>query len=77
MGSCIDKLVDELVAKMKVELDTDARLKLVHRIVARVNELAVQPSIYQPIIFRAYSADLAGVKFSAHGYADLHTAYWK
>ena len=77
VGSCNDEQVDELIGKMQVELNDEARLKLIHQIVARVNDLAVQPSVYQPIIFRAYSSNLAGVKFSAHGYADFHTAYWK
>lgn len=77
VGSCNDPLVDELVQKIKTEMNDEARLKLVHQVVARVNELAVQLSIFQPVIFRAYNANLAGIKFSAHGYADLHTAYWK
>ncbi len=75
-GACNDATVDELIAKIKTTVDDDARLELIHECVRRVNEIAQQPSLYQPITFRAYNKDLAGLKFTAHGYFDFSNIHW-
>ena len=75
-GACNDAKVDELIAKIKTTVDDDARLELIHECVRRVNEIAQQPSLYQPITFRAYNKDLAGLKFTAHGYFDFSNIHW-
>lgn len=75
-GACNDAKVDELIAKIKVTIDDDERLELINECVRRVNEIAQQPSLYQPITFRAYNKDLAGIKFTAHGYFDFSNIHW-
>ena len=75
-GACNDEYVDQLVAQIKTTVDDDARLELIHECVRRVNELAQQPSLYQPYTFRAYNKDLAGLKFTAHGYLDFTDIHW-
>ncbi|MEA4849049.1 MAG: ABC transporter substrate-binding protein [Clostridiaceae bacterium] len=76
-GACNDSLVDDLVEMIKVTVNDDGRLELINKCVARVNEIAVQPSLYQPTTFRAYNSKLAGLKFSKNGYFDFTGAYWK
>ncbi|MDR1732205.1 MAG: ABC transporter substrate-binding protein [Synergistaceae bacterium] len=75
-GACNDQLVDDLIAQMKSELDADKRLDLIHKIVERVNDLAIQPSLWQGEYFRAYNAKLKGIVSSATGYMRFHTARW-
>lgn len=76
-GACSDAVVDELIGKIQTTVDDDARLELINECVRRVNEIAIQPSLYQPITFRAYNAKLAGLKFSAHGYLDFSEIHWE
>ena len=76
-GACNDALVDELIGKIQTTVDDKARLKLIHDCVRRVNEIAAQPSLYQPTTFRAYNKDLAGLKFTAHGYFDFSGIHWE
>lgn len=75
-GACNDAKVDELIAQIKTTVDDDARLKLIEECVGRVNELAQQPSLYQPTTFRAYNKSLAGLEFTAHGYFDFSGIHW-
>lgn len=75
-GACNDEQVDELIAQIKTTVDDDERLELIHQCVERVNEIAQQPSLYQPITFRAYNKDLEGLKFTQHGYFDFSTIHW-
>lgn len=76
-GACNDPIVDELIEQIQTTMDDDARLELINECVRRVNEIAIQPSLYQPITFRAYNKDLAGMKFSAHGYFDISNIHWE
>jgi peptide/nickel transport system substrate-binding protein len=76
-GACNDKQVDELIARIKTTVNDDARLKLIYECVRRVNEIAQQPSLYQPITFRAYNKNLEGLKFTAHGYFDFSSIRWE
>ena len=66
-----------LFRSIQTTVDDDARLELINECVRRVNEIAIQPSLYQPITFRAYNAKLAGLKFSAHGYLDFSEIHWE
>ena len=76
-GATYDEKVDELIAKIKTTVDDDARLELIHECVRRVNEIATQPSLYQPYTFRAYNKNLTGLKFTAHGYLDFSNLAWQ
>lgn len=76
-GACNDAKVDELIAQIKTTVDDNARLKLIEECVRRVNKIAQQPSLYQPTTFRAYNKDLAGLKFTAHGYFDFSNIHWQ
>lgn len=76
-GATNDAKVDELIAKIKTTVDDDARLELIHECVRRVNEIATQPSLYQPYTFRAYNKNLTGLKFTAHGYLDFANLAWQ
>lgn len=76
-GACNDAIVDELIGKIQTTVDDNARLRLIHDCVRRVNEIAAQPSLYQPITFRAYNKNLSGLKFTAHGYFDFSNIHWE
>ncbi len=69
--------VDELVLRAQRTLDDDARLALIQEIVAKVNTLAPQISLYQSQWFRAHSADLTNVVCSKTGYMDYWNISWK
>ena len=75
-GACNDEIVDELIEQIQTTVDDDARLELINECVRRVNEIAAQPSLYQPITFRAYNKNLEGLKFTAHGYFDFSNIHW-
>ena len=76
-GACNDAKVDEYVDALRNTVAAEKRLELTHKIIARVNEIAAQPSLFQTYTFRAYNKNLAGAKFTPHGYAYFHTCYWK
>ncbi|HBB29466.1 MAG TPA: ABC transporter substrate-binding protein [Clostridiales bacterium] len=76
-GAIKNDEVDALVKKAESTIDEDARLKLIHEIVAKINELSPQPSLYQPSMFRAYDANLGGVVASATGYVGFNDMFWK
>lgn len=76
-GALEDEQVDKLIEEMKIELDDDARLEIMHEIVERVNDLVPHVPLYQGKYFRAWDADLEGIIISGTGYMQLHTARWK
>ncbi len=76
-GVLNDPEVDAMVVKAKATLDTTARKAIIEDIVARVNTLSPQPSLYQSVWFRAHDANLAGVVCSGSGYASFQDMYWK
>jgi len=69
--------VDALVKKAASTIDENARLEIIHQIVEKENDLIPQAYLYQPILFRAYNANLDGIEASATGYMALHKAFWK
>lgn len=75
-GALNNAEIDEKVLEAKRTLDAGARTKLIQEIVAEVNAMSPQVSLYQSLWFRAHSADLAGVVCSATGYADFQDMYW-
>lgn len=76
-GSLNSPEVDALVQKAETTIDPVARTKLLKQIIATVNDLCPQPSLYQTLVFRAYNAKLGGVVPSATGYVDFHRVYWE
>lgn len=76
-GSLANADIDKLVKEAATTIDNDKRLELVHKIVSEINLLAPQPSLYQPMMFRAYDANLGGVTASATGYVGFNDMYWK
>ena len=76
-GSLQDANVDKLVKEAEPTLDKEERSQKIKEIVVEINHLASQISLYQPLMFRAYSADLDGVVAGATGYVDFNTMYWK
>jgi peptide/nickel transport system substrate-binding protein len=75
-GSLNSPEVDALVEKAETTIDAKARTKLLQQIIGKVNSLVPQPSLYQTLIFRAYSAKLQGVVPSATGYIDFNRVSW-
>lgn len=76
-GTLQNSEIDGLVKDAETTLDKDARIKKIENIVVQINHLAPQISLYQPLMFRAYDADLQGVTAGATGYVDFNTMYWK
>lgn len=76
-GTLQNSEIDGLVKDAETTLDKDQRMKKIENIVVQINHLAPQISLYQPLIFRAYDADLQGVTAGATGYVDFNTMYWK
>lgn len=76
-GSLNSPEVDALVVKAETTIDDAARLEYIHKIIAEVNNLCPQPSLYQDVIYRAYSAKLGGVVPSATGYVNFNEVFWK
>ena len=76
-GAIKNDEIDALVKKAESTIDEKERLKLIEEIVAKINELSPQPSLYQPSMFRAYDANLGGVVASATGYVGFNDMYWK
>lgn len=75
-GSINSPAVDALVEKAEATVDAKARADILQDIILAVNGLVPQPSLYQTLIFRAYSAKLEGVVPSATGYVDFHRVSW-
>lgn len=69
--------IDALVKDTESTLDKDERMKKIEEIVVEINHLAPQVSLYQPLMFRAYNANLGGVVAGATGYVDFNKMYWK
>ena len=76
-GSLKDEEVDKMVRDAESTIDDTERIGKIKTIVETVNGLAPQISLYQPLMFRAYSADLGGVTASATGYVGFNDMYWK
>ena len=76
-GVLNDAEVDAMVTKAKATLDAAKRKTIIEDIVARVNTLSPQPSLYQSVWFRAHDANLMGVVCSGSGYASYQDMYWK
>lgn len=76
-GSIKDSNIDSMVKDAEATIDKDERMKKIEAIVVEVNHLAPQPSLYQPLMFRAYDANLEGVVAGATGYVDFSKIYWK
>lgn len=75
-GALVDDQTDQLIDKMKKEMDDEKRLEVMHEIVERVNDLEPHVSLYQSYYFRVWDARLSGIKISATGYMQFHTAKW-
>lgn len=75
-GSINSPAVDAMVEKAESTVDAKVRADILQDIIAAVNDLVPQPSLYQTLIFRAYNAKLEGVVPSATGYIDFHRASW-
>lgn len=76
-GSCNDKLIDELVLKAEKTIDEEKRLGLIEDIVARVNQISPQISLFQSVWVRAFHSQLEGVVCSGTGYTAFNDMYWK
>lgn len=76
-GSLQDAHMDEMVKEAETTLDKAERTEKIQEIIVEANHLAPQISLYQPLMFRAYSADLDGVAAGATGYVDFSTMYWR
>ncbi len=50
---------------------------MIEEIVATINRLSPQISLYQSQWFRAYNKQLAGVVFSKTGYASFSGMHWE
>jgi len=76
-GSLNSPEVDALVVQAETTIDKDKRSEIVGKIIAEVNNLCPQPSLYQDVIYRAYNAELGGVVPGATGYINFNEVYWK
>lgn len=76
-GALNSKEIDALVLKAKGTIKDDDRLAIIQEIVAKVNQLQPQISLYQSVWLRAYSAKLKGVVCSATGYTAYNDMYWE
>ena len=76
-GACNSPKVDELVLKAESTINDEQRLQYIQDIVAEVNLLATQISIYQSVWLRAYNSKLQGVVCSGTGYAGFNDMYWE
>jgi len=76
-GSLSDPNVDQLVLEAQGTIDDNARLKLIEKIIAEVNLLSPQISLYQSVWLRAYDKNLDGVVCSGTGYTAFNDMYWK
>lgn len=75
-GSLNDPEIDAMVREAEATIDEAERTEKIEAIVEKVNGLAPQISLYQPLMFRAYDADLGGVTASATGYVGFNDMYW-
>ncbi len=76
-GAIDDPAIDKMVLDMKVTLDGKKRAAMIEEIVATINRLSPQISLYQSQWFRAYNKQLAGVVFSKTGYASFSGMHWE
>lgn len=76
-GALNNPEIDALVLKAKKTLNENDRLALIQEIVAKVNTLSPQISLYQSIWLRAHHKQLQGVVCSATGYTAYNDMYWK
>jgi len=75
-GAINDPAIDKMVLDMNITLDGKKRSEMIEDIVATINKLTPQVSLYQSQWFRAYNKKLAGVIFSKTGYASFSDMYW-
>lgn len=76
-GSLNDPEIDALVKDAEATIDEAQRVEKIEKIVEQINGIAPQISLYQPLMFRAYDANLGGVTASATGYVGFNDMYWK